>query len=70
MTSFVAFVGVAKERRDLVQTIWRTLAYAARYGMQPLDVLLDMTLADLNSFIRQVNEIVRGENATSGGRDG
>lgn len=41
---------------------WRQIAYLARYGHQPVDVLLGLSLRDLNSFQEAISEIVEREN--------
>lgn len=53
----------ARARRGLGERVWGTLAYCARYGKQPLDVLHGMTLSELATFSRAVSDIVREENA-------
>jgi len=42
--------------------IWNRVAYAARYGKQPLSELWDMTLEDLGRFVREIDKIVKEEN--------
>jgi len=43
------------------------MAYAGRYGKQPLDVLLAMSVCDLVKFNRAVSKIVKEENGSKGG---
>lgn len=38
------------------------LAYAARYGHQPLDVLFKLTRSQLVAFNRALSELVEAEN--------
>lgn len=55
-------VASARARRGLADNLWDTLAYAGRYGMQPLSVLYEMTLAELSTFVGALSKIVREEN--------
>lgn len=55
-------VSSARARRGFVDSLWDTLAYAARYGKQPLTVLYEMTLDELATFVRALGLIVREEN--------
>lgn len=52
--------------------MWRRLAFAARYGNQPLAGLLEMSVADLNRFNAALDGLLREEEASSddGGTDG
>ena len=38
------------------------IAYAARYGHQPLNVLRAMPLAELRTFVEMLSQIIEGEN--------
>ena len=42
--------------------LWKALAYAGRYGHQPLDGALRMTLRELDAFNEAVSNIVEEEN--------
>lgn len=43
------------------KNVWDRLAYAARYGKQPLSELVDLELADLREFRRALSDIVEAE---------
>ncbi len=46
------------------------MAYLGRYGHQPVNVVLRMTMREMGLLAEQVNEIVREENETNrGNRD-
>lgn len=53
---------LADARRGLRETLWSALAYAGRYGSQPVGDALGMTLADLFALNRAVADIVKDEN--------
>lgn len=57
---------LGKERRGRTQKIWEKLAYAGRYGGQPLDVLMKMPLRDIGIFCGAVSDIVEEENKPRG----
>jgi hypothetical protein len=47
--------------------MWRRLAYAARYGNQPLAGLMAMTVSDLDRFNAALNGLLREEEAPATG---
>lgn len=63
MSLIVVAVASARSRKGFSKYLWDTLAYAARYGMQPLDVLFEMPMSELTIFVKAVSAIVREENA-------
>ncbi len=50
---------------DYMRKVWLRLAFCARYGAQPLDILIDMDTGDLNSFAEALAGIVKEENKPS-----
>lgn len=55
-------MATARARKGLSKVLWDTLAYAARYGHQPITVLYDMPMSELTIFVRALSAIVREEN--------
>lgn len=53
-------------RGDYGAIIWRVLAFGARYGHQPLDVLLTMPTIDLQRFTKAVGSLIERESEGSG----
>lgn len=53
-----AYEGIANNEAR----IWKLLAYLGRYGHQPVNVALKLTLRELNALAAQVAELVREEN--------
>lgn len=45
--------------------IWKLLSYAGRYGHQPVNVAMRLTVRELGNFVHGVGELVREENAPS-----
>lgn len=43
--------------------IWKMLAYVGRYGHQPVNVAMQLTVRDLSKLADCVAELVREENA-------
>jgi hypothetical protein len=43
--------------------VWQTLAFVARYGHQPLDVMLDMTVPDLHRLADAIGNLLDKESA-------
>jgi len=55
---------------DNVTRIWKLVAYLGRYGHQPVNVVMRMTMREMGLLAEQVNEIVREENESNrGNRD-
>lgn len=50
---------------DYIRKMWNRLAFCARYGGQPLDLLIDMDVGDLAMFANAIGEIVKEENRPS-----
>lgn len=42
--------------------LWRTYAYAARYGHQPLSEIRALSLTELRMFVAALDDIVKEEN--------
>lgn len=56
-------VGISSAKgRPKTDAIWDLFAYGGRYGMQPLDNLRSMTIAELEMFASKVSSIVKDEN--------
>jgi hypothetical protein len=52
--------------------IWKLLAYVGRYGHQPVNVAMRLTLRELRQLAEQIGQLVEEENAPAdrfGGRD-
>jgi len=62
MTPIQHALHMLRARENLRERMWSALAYAARYGKQPLSTILDMTLEDLETFVRAIDRIVQEEN--------
>jgi len=45
--------------------IWHLVAFLGRYGHQPADVCLAMTMTDLQAMGTEVNAIMRAEQAAT-----
>ena len=43
------------------------MAYLGRYGHQPVNVVMKLTMRELSALAEQVNEIVREENEANRG---
>jgi hypothetical protein len=45
------------------EQIWSTIAFLGRYGHQPVDALMRLSVVDLNRLASEVSSIVHEENA-------
>lgn len=45
--------------------IWKLLAFAARYGHQPISELLRLPVTDLMRFARNLNDLLEAETRVS-----
>lgn len=52
---------------DNEKRVWKLLAYAGRYGHQPISTMMRLTLRELGQFVAQLNEIVEEENTPQRG---
>jgi hypothetical protein len=57
--------GIYEQVGNNTQRIWKLLAYVGRYGHQPIDIALRLTVRQLNMLAESVAELVREENATA-----
>lgn len=55
--------------KDAQQNLWQALAWAARYGRQPLSELRQLTRKDLALFSDSLQSIVEQENTPVPGED-
>ena len=56
----MALEHLGKERSH-ESRIWRMLAYAARYGHQPVSVLLYRPISDIRAFNREISSFLGDE---------
>ena len=46
--------------------IWKLLAFVGRYGHQPVNVAMSLTVRDLGVLASQIGQIIEEENAAGG----
>lgn len=56
--TYARLLGSSEEH---VQRLWKMIAFLGRFGHQPANVCLDMTMLDLQSLAHQVGELLREE---------
>lgn len=61
--SLAQFAVACAQVQPRTDSLWKSMAFLARYAHQPLPVLMGMPVTDLLRFTRQVAEILQGESA-------
>lgn len=51
-------IPLAMARRGRTEQLWDSMAYAARYGHQPLSEMMDLTMAEVVVFVEAVSRII------------
>lgn len=49
--------------------LWSEIAYAARYGRQPISEILQLSRSECSMFIEELQSIVERENTVPGGEE-
>jgi hypothetical protein len=67
--TFFSWLQVQLAPREKINALWGDLAYAARYGRQPISELKQLPRKELLVFIQKIHEIVEQENTVPGGEE-